>query len=207
VRGRADLEHPVGVLGVVVVDAPGRGEGVVDAIADGVAQLLLGHAPVQGEGGDEVDVVDARGRRQVEHGLDHPLAVVGPAHRGQGERHVVEGDRELHASAQQLRKRFAVEWVQQRLADGLVGVLQGGDGLGRVDHPAALGRQPLEAEALAVAVEDGRGRLVDLQHETWPRHQILFRSFSSRRSKAMRTAPREPALAACSMASVKRDSG
>ena len=57
------------------------GEGVVDAVADGVAQLGLGHAAVQGEGRDEVHVVDAGRGGQVEHRLDDPLADVGPAHR------------------------------------------------------------------------------------------------------------------------------
>ena len=61
--GRAEEGEVVGVLGVVVVQQAVRGEGVVDPVADGVAQLGLGHAPVQGEGGDEVDVVDARPRR------------------------------------------------------------------------------------------------------------------------------------------------
>ena len=79
--GLADERHVVGVLGVVVVEEAVRGEGVVHAVADGVAQLGLGHAAVQGEGGDEVDVVDAGRGGQVEHGLDHALAHVGPAHR------------------------------------------------------------------------------------------------------------------------------
>ena len=64
----------------MVVEQAARGEGVVDAVADGVAQLGLGHPAVQGEGGDEVDVVDAGVGGQVEHGLDDPLADVGPAH-------------------------------------------------------------------------------------------------------------------------------
>ena len=63
VRRGAEVGHAVGVLGVVVVEQPAWGEGVVDAVADGVAQLGLGHAPVEGEGGDEVDVVDAGRRR------------------------------------------------------------------------------------------------------------------------------------------------
>jgi hypothetical protein len=74
-----------------------RGEGLVDPVAHGVAQLRLGHAPVQGQCGDEVDVVDARLGRQVEHRLDDPLADVGAPHGRQRQRDVVEADRELHA--------------------------------------------------------------------------------------------------------------
>ena len=89
----------VGVLGVVVVEQAVGGEGVVDPVADGVAQLGLGHAAVQGEGGDDVDVVDAGLGRQVEHRLDDALAHVGAAHGRQRQRDVVEGDRQLHARA------------------------------------------------------------------------------------------------------------
>ena len=56
-------------------------EGVVHAVADRVPELGLGHAAVQGEGGDQVDIVDAGLRGDVEHGLDDPLAHVGAAHR------------------------------------------------------------------------------------------------------------------------------
>ena len=115
-----------------------RGEGVVDAVADGVAQLGLGHAAVQGEGGDEVDVVDAGRGGQVEHRLDDPLADVGPAHRRQRQRDVVEGDRELHARAQQRGQRLAVaERVSSsawRMAAS--GSSSGLERLGRVDDPA-----------------------------------------------------------------------
>ena len=60
-------------------------------------ELVVGHAAVEGEGGDEDDIVHAGGRRQVEDGLDDPLPGVGRLHRGKRERDVVEGDRELHA--------------------------------------------------------------------------------------------------------------
>ena len=55
------------------------------------------------------DVVDAGRGGQVEHGLDDPLADVGPLHRRQRQRDVVEGDRELHARPQQRRQRVAVD--------------------------------------------------------------------------------------------------
>ena len=100
VGGGAQDHHPVGVLGVVVVEAPRGGEGVVDPVADGVAQLGLGHAPVQGQGGDQLHVVDPGGGGLVEHGLDDPLADVGAGHGRQRQRDVVEGDRQLHAREQ-----------------------------------------------------------------------------------------------------------
>ena len=82
---------------------PVRGEGVVDPIADGVAQLGLGHAPVQGQGADEHHVVNAGRRGQVQHPFDDPLTVVRSLHRRQGQRDVVEGDRQPHTREQQLR--------------------------------------------------------------------------------------------------------
>ena len=94
---RAEVLQLVGVLGVVLGQQAARLEGVIDAVADGVSQLGLAHAAVQGEGGDQLDVVDAGGRGQVEHGLDHPLADVGPAHLGQRQADVVEGDGQAHA--------------------------------------------------------------------------------------------------------------
>ena len=100
--GLAQERQVLGVLGVEVVEEAVGGEGVIDPVADGVAQLGLGHAPVQGQGGDEVDVVDARGRGHVQDGLDDALADVGPPHRGQGQGDVVEGDGQLHARRQQV---------------------------------------------------------------------------------------------------------
>ena len=95
--GHAQVEEVVGVLGVVLGEQAVRGEGVVDTVADGVAQLGLGHPPVEGEGHDELDVVDPGLGRQVEHLLDHQLADVGALHGRQRQRDVVEGDGQLHA--------------------------------------------------------------------------------------------------------------
>ena len=116
-------DDAVGVLGVVVVEPVGV-EGVVDAVADGVAQLGLGHPAVQREGGDEVDVVDAGAAAQVEHLLDDPLADVGLLHRRQRQRDVVEGDRELHARAQQRGSGSHAERVVERRGDRAVDVVQ-----------------------------------------------------------------------------------
>ena len=138
-----------------------------------MAQLGLGHAPVQGEGGDEVDVVDAGRGRQVEHRLDDPLAHVGPAHRGQRQADVVEGDGELHPRLEQRAQRRGVaERVVEGVADGGVGVVEGVERLAGVEHAAAAGRQLLEPEPLAVVEEDRRGRAVDVEDEPRTGHQM-----------------------------------
>jgi len=48
-----------------------------------VAKLVFGHAAVQRERRNDVDVVDARCGSKVEDLFDDALANVGPAHRGQ----------------------------------------------------------------------------------------------------------------------------
>ena len=65
--GLAQVDQVVGVLGVVLGQKAVGGEGVVDPVAQGVAQLGLGHPAVQRQGGDQHDVVDAGLGRQVEH--------------------------------------------------------------------------------------------------------------------------------------------
>ena len=179
-----------------------RREGVVDTVADRVAQLRLGHPAVQRERRDEVDVVDAGRGRQVEHRLDHPLAHVGPAHRREREADVVERDGELHARLEQRPQgRRVAERVVEGVADGGVGILEGVERLAGVQHAGATGRQLLEPEALAVVEEDRWGRAVDLEDEPRTGHQMLSLSRSDRRSKAILTAPRAPAAAAWAMAS------
>src|SRR5207244_7110087 len=134
------------------------------------------------------------------------LAHVGAAHRGKGQRDVVERDRQLHSRKEQRRQGQGVtERMEERVANGLVGILDRLEGLGRVDDPRA-DRQLLEAEALAVEEEGRRGGAIDLEDEAGPSHQ-RFLSRSSRRSNATFTAPRRPAAAAWSMASLKRSSG
>ena len=170
--GLAEEREVVGVLGVEVVEQAVGGEGVVDPVAHRVAQLGLGHAPVQGEGGDEVDVVDAGRRGHVQHGLDDALADVGPAHRGQRQGDVVEGDGQLHARRQQVGQGRAVaEGVEQGLADGLVGVLQARQRLGRVDDARASDRQSLEPQRVTVVEHHRRGRAIDLEDEPGPAHR------------------------------------
>ena len=64
--------------------------------------------------------------------------------------------------------------------------------------------KPLETESLAVMEEDGRGRAVDLEDATRAaqvRFSLCDNDFCDRGSKTIFTAPRDPAVAACSMAS------
>jgi len=202
--GLAQMDEVVRVLGVVLGQPAGWGEGVVDPVAQGVPQLGLGHAAVQGQGGDEDHVVHPGVGRHVEDGLDHHLADVGRLHGRQRQRDVVEADGELHAGVQQLGQRVAVAHrVQQGVADGAVGVIEGRQGLGGVDDPAALG-QRLEGEALAVPEQRRRGGLVHFQDETGT---AAHRVCPFLMSKAILTAPRRPAAPAWATASSKRVSG
>ena len=180
------------------------GEGVVDPVAQGVAELVLGHAPVQGQGGDEHHVVDPGVGRHVEHGLDDHLADVGRLHRGQRERDVVEADRQLHAGVEQRRQRIAVAHrMEQGVADGAVGVVERLHGLGGVDHAAALGKG-LEREPLAVPEQCGRRGLVHFEDETG---SAAHRVCPFVMSKAILTAPRRPAAPAWATASSNRVRG
>ena len=202
--GLAQVDEVVGVLRVVLGEQAVRGEGVVDPVAQGVAQLRLGHAAVQGQGGHQHDVVDPRLGRHVQHRLDDHLAHVGRLHLRQRKGDVVEADRQLHAGRKQRRQRVAVTHrVQQRVADGLVRILDRLDRLGRVDHPAPLG-QGLEGEALAVPEQGRWGRLVHLEHEAG---SAAHRACPFRTSNAIFTEPRRPAAPAWTTASSKRVSG
>ncbi len=141
---------------------------------------------------------------QVEHRLDDALAVVGSVHGRQRQRDVVEGDGEPHAREQQLRQGRAIaQRVEQGLADGLVGIIERIERFGGVDDTRPPGRQPLEAEPLAVPGQDRRGGAVDGKDESGTGHDRVasYLRFSPRRSNATFTAPRRPAAAACSMAS------
>src|SRR5207248_10882172 len=100
-------------------------------------------------------------------------------------------------------QRMHGQWSQYRQADGGVGCGQRLRGLWRVDHPRADG-QPVQAEALSVVEEDRRGRAVDLEDVTRAAQDGFSLCDNGLRwsgSKTIFTAPREPAVAACSMAS------
>ena len=170
--GLAQVDQAVGVLGVVLEQQPVRGEGVVDPVADGVAQLGFGHAPVQGQGADEHHVVDPGRGGHVEHGFDDPLAVVGALHRRQRQGDVVEGDGEPHArrtAAPAAGAQSPSGWSRaSRMASS--GSSSGVEGLGGVDDPGPPGGQPLEAEPLAVPGQDRRGGAVDVEDESGAGH-------------------------------------
>ncbi len=183
----------------MVVQASLRRERVVDAVTDRSPQLGLGHAPVQSERGDQLDVVDARVGRQVEHGLDDALADVGPLHLRQRQRDVVERDRQLHPRTEQRRERFGVERVQQGVADRAVDVVEAVERLRCVDR-ACPGGKLVQPESFAMVEEQRGGGAIDVEDEPGAGHQ-RFLSRSLRMSKAIFTLPRRPAVAACSIAS------
>ncbi len=199
VIGGADERHTVGILGVELVQLSVRLEGVVDAITDGVAQLGLGHPAVQGEGGDEVDIVDTGLGGKVEHRFDDPLADVGTAHLRERQADVVEGDRQLHPGGELRPQRLGVDRVVEGMADRRVDVVDRRQRLRGVDHPAAVGWQLLQREPLAAPEQGGWGRAVDVEDESRAWHQRVLPC--SRRSKTTLIAPRRPALAAWAMAS------
>jgi hypothetical protein len=169
----AEDHHAIGVFGIVVVEQSARRERVVDAITDRVTQLGLGHTSVQRQCGDDVHVIDAGLGGHVEYAFDHSLTNIGIAHRRQRQRDVVERDRQFHARVQQRGERVVVERMQQRVADRTLGVGQTGQWLGGVQHPRATRGQLLEAEAVTVMEQDGRSRLVDVEHEARPRWSML----------------------------------
>ncbi len=202
--GLAQVDEVVRVLGVVLGEEAVRGERVVDAVPERVTQFLLGHAAMQGQSGDEDDVVHARLCRHVQHRLNDHLPDVRGFHRRQGQGHVVEADGELHAGAEQRRQGVSVaDRVQQRVANGPVGVVDRLHRLGRVNHPAALGER-LEREPLAVPEQGRWGGRVHLEDEAGSAaHQVG--PFPT--SNAIFTAPRRPAAPAWATASSKRVSG
>ncbi len=169
--GVADHGEVVGVLGVVLVQEALGEEGVDDAVAEYVAQLVLVHPAVESQRSDDVHVVDAGLGGHVEHRLDDPLPIVGPLHLRQRQARVVEADRQLHVRLQQLGKRVHVERIQQRIADVAVEVVEAGQRLGRVDDAAAIGGKTFEAEPLAAPEQGGRRRAVDVEDESGAWHQ------------------------------------
>ena len=149
-----------------------RGKSLEDAVAEGVAELGIGHAAVEGECRDEHHVVHACLRGEIEYRFDHALARVGGLHRWQRERDVVERDREPHTGEEQRAKRLRVtERVVEGVSDGLVGIREGIEGFRPVDDPGP-DREPLEPESLAVPNQRRRSRSIDLEDEAGPRTHI-----------------------------------
>ena len=83
-----------------------------------------GHAAVNRGGDDDLDVVDAVVGEELEDDREHALAHVGPAHRRQRHRDVVDRDDDLHPGPQLRVQRVGAEGVVYRVADGGVDVLQ-----------------------------------------------------------------------------------
>ena len=218
--GEAEVDQLVGVLGVVLLQQPVGGEGVVDAVTQGVAQLGVGHAAVQRQRRDEHHVVHAGLGGQLEDLLDHQLAHVGAAHGRQRQRDVVEGDGELHARPQQGRAagRRRQGGCRGRGGWRRRGRLRASTGSGAYSTRLPVG-QPLEPEPLAVpeqawAAWSGRprgrsrasGSCVRSFRAWRPRWSAGARR-TPRRSKTTFTAPRRPAAPAWASASSKRSRG
>ena len=68
----------------MVVERALRGEGVIDAIAEGVTQLVLGHAAMQRQRSDEVNIIDTGCCGHIENLLDDALPNVGFRMEGSG---------------------------------------------------------------------------------------------------------------------------
>jgi len=102
----------LGVFGVVLIEEPARGERVVHAVADRMAQFGIGHAAMKGESADDVHIVDAGLGSEIEYRLDDALADIGPLHLGQRQAHIVECDREPHSREQLRGERVLVDGVQ-----------------------------------------------------------------------------------------------
>ena len=215
VAGLAEVDDLGRVLGVVVVEPVGI-ELVEDARADRALELGRRHPAVQRERGDQVDVVDAGAVGALEHVLDHAAADVGQLHRRQRQADVVEGDRQLHARAQQRVQRVHAERRVERGGDRGVDVDQALQRRRRVDDPAA-DRQPLEPERLAGVKQRRRRVLVDLDDARLALGGRLAAlgaldhagrgDAHAATSKTVLTRPARAALGACSSAFLKLRSG
>ena len=135
-----------------------------------MADLLLGHPPVETGGDDEVDVLDPRVGRDLDDLLQDQLAGVRLGHRRQRQREIVERERQLHARAEQRLQRIVLQRVRERSPDRPLNVSDRLHRVGRIDHAAAQG-QLLQPHALA-EVEEDRGRVaIDLEYGARPTHR------------------------------------
>jgi hypothetical protein len=98
--------------------------GVEDLVAHDVADLVRLHAPVNAGGDDDLDVGHAVIGEQLEHDGQHAFTDVGPLHRRQRHRDVVDGDRHAHARPQLGVQRVRAERMVDRVANRRVGVAQ-----------------------------------------------------------------------------------
>ena len=119
---------PVGVFGVVVVEQPVGSKRFIHPISDGVTKFGLGHSSVQGQCGNDVNIIHAGFGRHIEHRLDDSLANIRPTHWRQRQGDVVEGNGEFHAWRQQCWQGIVVDRIIQRVI--LMGRLSPLDGIG-----------------------------------------------------------------------------
>ena len=194
-RSLADVDVVVRVLTVVLVETVGM-KGAEDPLAHDVPQLVVGHAPVQPQGRDDVQVLDACLGGHVDDLLHHELPYVRRGHGRQREGEIVEGDGQLHAAAEQRLQRVVLQRLGERALDGALGVGDRLQRVGRVDDARAE-RHLLQPDAFAVVEENRRRVPIHLDHRTRSWHQPL----NPRRSNATFTAPSRPALIAYSIAS------
>src|SRR5919106_800308 len=197
--GLPDVCETFGVLGVEVPEAL-RPERAEHPLPDDRFDLLPGHPAVERVRHQELHVLDATAGRQLEDLLQYQLPHVRWVHRRQGQRDVVERDREPHPRAKELRERLRTQRVHDRVPDRAADVGERRERVGRVHHPRAE-REPLDAEALAAMHQQRRRPLVHLEHEARPGHE------SSLGSNATFGVPSRPALMAWSIASRQLPSG
>src|SRR5438445_719288 len=112
------------------------------------------------------------------------------------QRQVVEGDGELHATAERRLGRVVLGRLAERSLDGTLWMGDRLQRVGRIHDPGTEG-QLLEAHALTELKQHRRSVAIDLDDCSWARHQIL----NGRRSNATFTAPSRPALIAYAIAS------
>ena len=139
-----------------------------------MTKFVFSHASVERESGDEHDVIDASGGCEFKYGLNDALTNVGALHWGEWQRDVVERDRELHARLEQSGKRFTVaNRIDERVTNGAVGVLESFNGLSRIDDAAASRGKLLETETLSMVEENWWRRTIDVEDESWSRHDFV----------------------------------
>src|SRR5581483_8719716 len=202
--GRADEREAVRILRVEVREVV-RVEGAEHALPHRVLDLVRGHPAVQRVRHRELEVLDARSCGELDDLLEDELAHVGGPHRRQGQRDVIDRDRELHPRPEELGKRFGVQGVRDRVPDRPAHVPDPRQRVRWVDHPRAE-RELLQPEPLALVDQERRGPLVHLQHEPRPRH-VRNPLYSACGSNATFNVPSLPAASAWSIASRQRRSG
>ena len=119
------------------------------ALANDAADLRFGHAAMQRGRDHQVHIVNAIIGKRLQHLVEKALADVGPAHLRQREAEVVDRDRDAHIGTQLREQRVLVLGMQERVANGLVGVGQRVERRRRIDH-AGADRQFLEKKFLAI---------------------------------------------------------